>query len=96
LLVEQDVLLSREANGLLRELQEAGRALQEPLSRYRETLSRISAFVEDGDRMDEGAQAAVADVQSALSGVERYYEDAVNRIYGMADFLAGKYDPPPS
>lgn len=93
LLTSQDVVLSEQANKLLQELESGSEDLGGALSRYEGVLSRIGAYVEDGDLMDEGAQETLANLRNAVVQVAALYEAAVDRIYGLDDFEAGHSNP---
>lgn len=83
LLIEQDVLLGRQANVLLRELQDASRDLATPLRTYRDVLGRLSAFIEEGEAFDGAAESVTAALDQAISELGRLHEDAVDEIYGI-------------
>lgn len=92
LLLEKDVMLGAKANELLRELQLATRQISDALGNYRSALEAISAYIERGQEFNDALQANVAKFETAVQSLGTYYEDAVDGLYGMDEFLAGKDD----
>ena len=86
LLIPQDVLLGELANEPLRELTETGRQLQASISAYQDVLSRLSAFVEDGETFHFASQSVTSKLAQFVDEVGDDYQDAVDRIYGMDEF----------